>query len=127
MSLSYILKVIGTLCLTLCCASQAYAITSWNKFLPQPLMRSDMETIKEKSRVELTDKPLGTELTWTNEETGLTGTVTLEKIFTIKSFECRGVRHIVTFQNQERVQFNTTLCQNSEGQWESLPFIFLDK
>lgn len=121
------LKFLIILSTAFCTMSSAYAVTSWNEFLPQPLLRSDMEKMKEKARVELTEKPLGTELAWENQETGLKGSVFLEKIFTIKSFECRGIRHIVTFQNQEKVQFNGTLCQNSEGKWESMPFIFLDK
>ena len=118
------LSLIGVVCLSFGCSTPSFAMTSWNEFLPQPLVRSDMEHMKEVSRVELTGKEPGTTLPWKNPETLLEGTVTLIKYFKIKENECREILHEVTFKNQQVIDFHATLCQGKEGRWEVLPFIF---
>lgn len=112
------------LCLTV--VKSAYAVTSWNKFLPQPLAKSDGLLMKEKARAELTDKQPGTTLTWDNPETQLKGTVTLNRMFIINKYECRDITHLVTFPNKQLIQFNGTLCQidKENDRWELLPFTF---
>lgn len=117
-------------CTFFLCSALPYtslAMTSWNEFLPQPLLKSDMLIMKEKARNELTDKEIGTTLTWENPETKLKGNVTLIKTFKIKDNECRGIEHQVIFSDDEIVQFHGTLCQSAKGHWEVLPFTFLNK
>lgn len=120
-------KLYSIITLSILWASNSYAFTSWNEFLPQRIEKSDFENMKEKARNELTGKPIGTELSWETGETNLKGTVKLVSVFNIKDHECRGVIHQVTFENGQVIRFDGTLCKNSKGKWEVLPFTFVDK
>lgn len=120
-------SIAGFIIIYLAFINQAHAMTSWNEFLPQPLVKSDMEQMKEAARVELSEKEPGTTVEWHNPETNLKGTVTLIKNFDIKDKQCRGIVHQVMFSPDEILQFDGTLCQGSQGHWEVLPFTFLNR
>lgn len=105
--------------------SVSYA--GWNDYLPQALAKSDLEMMKNISRNELPNKSIGTELSWNNKDTGLTGTIKLIRIFKTNKHSCHEVEHNITFKNGEIVRFAATLCANDDGKIETLPFTFPNK
>lgn len=124
--MSSFLKTCSFVTILMLFTSNSYAVTSWNKFLPQRIDKSDFESMKEKARHELTGKSVGTELSWENSETNLKGTVKLVSVFKINNHECRGVIHKVSFDNGQVIRFDGTLCKNTNDKWEVLPFTFLN-
>lgn len=100
------------------------AYSNWNDFLPQPLEKSDLLLMKIYAREKMKDVPIGTEMAWKNDETGINGITKITKVFTIKEFKCHEVLHRLTFKSGEEVQYLGTGCVNDAGRWEILPFTF---
>lgn len=122
------IKKAGIVTLMGTCLYAQFAMASWNNYMPQPLMRSDLTMMRKIARVEIVDKEIGTVLDWNNKETGLKGTVKLVRKFDIKDiYQCHEVEHDITFKNSDIVRFNSTLCIDKKGKVNSLPFTFPNK
>lgn len=116
-------KIFISLCIVIS-FSVYTANAAWNDYLPQPLMRGDLDNMKRIAREDLVNAKIGTEIRWDNKETGLSGQVKLIRRFEIRKFKCHEVQHLVNFKADEVVMFSATLCKNPEGKVEMLPFVF---
>lgn len=103
------------------------ASAAWNDYLPQPLLRSDLDMMKNISRNELPQKSIGEEISWDNKETGLSGTVKLIRIFKANNHACHEVEHNIHFKSGEIVRFAATLCKDKDDKIEMMPFTFPNK
>lgn len=100
---------------------------AWNDYLPQPLTRNELNSMKKIARVDIKDQAVGTELAWQNEETGINGTVKLIRKFNLAKHQCHEVEHNIRFPQKEVIRFNATICANEKGGSETLPFTFPDR
>lgn len=89
----------------------------WVDVLP-PLQDSDITIIQQKTRVELTDKPVGTVLDWTNPATKTSGSVTLVDRFWKEGRECRRIRHYIEIPKMHPWSQEITMCKQMDGQWK---------
>ncbi len=99
-------------------AQYALGQAGWRQSLPA-LQDSDIERIKNTARKEMTGKPVGTELDWSNADTGNHGTVRLADRFQRNERECRTLEHVVNIQSQGRWRNAVTICRAPNGlDWE---------
>lgn len=89
----------------------------WGSVLP-PLTDEDIDIIRQTTRVDMTDKPVGTVLPWENPKSGASGNVTLLKRFEMDGRECRTVRHYIEPRRQEPWDHVLTLCLQADGAWK---------
>jgi surface antigen len=109
-----------TVVLFLLCGCLLTAEARWTDALPQ-ITKDDLALIEATARVKMTDKPIGTTLTWSNSKTGYSGTVTLLENFEHKRRKCRTNRHVITQQAMSPKTYVISICQNSDGTWQVLP------
>lgn len=109
-----------TVVLFLLCGYLLSAEARWGHVLPQ-LAKEDLALIQETARVRMTDKAVGTTLTWNNNKTGNAGSVTLLEKFQHEGRKCRTNRHIITQQATSPKTYVISICQNSDGTWQTLP------
>jgi surface antigen len=92
----------------------------WSHWLPQ-LEQEDLELVKNTARVQMNGKKVGTTLSWSNNKTGNSGTVTLIEIFEDKGRKCRTNRHEIRQQAQAPRVHTVSICQNADGTWQIVP------
>ena len=92
----------------------------WGHVLPQ-LAKEDLALIQDVARVQMTGKSVGTTLTWNNNKTGNSGSVTLLENFQHEGRKCRTNRHVITQQATSPKTYVISICQNSDGSWQTLP------
>lgn len=86
----------------------------WRQSLPA-LEESDIEQIKQVARQEMTSKPVGTVLEWSNDKTGNQGTVHLVDLFDRDERQCRTLAHVIDIRTQGRWRNTVTICQTQNG------------
>lgn len=63
----------------------------------------------------------GTQVEWTNAQSGNAGAVVLIKSFAYDGMPCRGLEHRVKQKgNADLVNLRTARCQTADGTWKSL-------
>jgi surface antigen len=92
----------------------------WSHMLPQ-LAKEDTDLIQLAARVQMTGKPVGTTLKWSNSKTGNAGTVTLMENFEHEGRKCRTNRHVITQQATGPKTYVISICQNRDGTWQIVP------
>lgn len=88
--------------------------------LPQ-VRDSDLAQIKTAVNNGLDNQPVGSTESWTNPETGNYGKVTLAKIFTIDTIDCRRIRYSFTASNKKHWLLDLDYCKNANEQWVRQP------
>jgi surface antigen len=88
------------------------------------LTSADIEMIQTLVRQDLTGKPNGTTLSWSNPQSENSGTVTLIDTFISRGRDCRRVRYEVKpGPNQasyaEQSSYVLTNCRLSDGTWQT--------
>jgi len=102
-------------------AASSYA--DWASAIPK-LTVEDLEKIGEAVSTGLDNQPVGTEVVWSNEETGSHGTVTLLRLFVVAESDCRRIRYELTAQERNNWRIDFDFCKNSDGLWERQPGLF---
>jgi hypothetical protein len=87
------------------------------------LASSDIEIVRHLVREELTGKPKGTTLSWSNPKTEKSGTVTLLDSFASAGRDCRRVRYVINPGPQQRTpirpaRYVLTSCRLPDGSWK---------
>lgn len=79
----------------------------------------DMTIIKRTAREEMTGKPVGTVLSWSNPRSKLSGTVTLLERFEENGRECRRLKHHVSSSKGGTPWDGiVTICLQPDGKWK---------
>jgi len=97
-----------------------FGIGMWNA---PKLSSSDLVIIRKLARHDLTGKPNGTALPWSNPDSGNSGTVTLVNSFPSQGRECRRVRYLIKPGPQQASFAQTTTyvltnCRLADGTWK---------
>lgn len=87
--------------------------------LPQ-LTAEDIAMLKSTGREGMDGKPEGTTLSWRNDKSGNSGTVTLVRRFTSEGQECRELRHDLDLARQPDQTYTTVICRQQDGTWKVL-------
>lgn len=87
------------------------------------LTGSDIAILRKLVRQDLTDKPNGTTLPWSNPDSRNSGTVTLLDRFPSRGRDCRRVRYRIEPGPQQAsfarpATYVLTSCQLSDGTWQ---------
>lgn len=82
------------------------------------LDQKDREIMQHIARDELTGKPVGTELSWSNPDSGAHGTVELLHTSIVNGMQCRDVRHIVKTRSEPPQGYIFEICELSTGVWK---------
>lgn len=83
------------------------------------LKQEDLELMKEAARERLTDQDVGTELTWQNEKSGHSGTVTLNRRYDRDGMDCRIVTHeIFSKKLADPIGITNNICKQASGEWK---------
>jgi surface antigen len=87
-------------------------------FLP-PLTEEDMALAQDAARVEMAGKPEGTRLTWSNPESGNSGTAILIRRYDVDGRECRKIRHDLKIKDERDMRmYVVTICLQEDGSWK---------
>jgi surface antigen len=97
------------------------AYARWVHMLPE-LAKEDTDLIQQAAREQMTGKPVGTTLKWSNSKTGNAGTVTLLENFEHEGRKCRTNKHIITQQARGPKTYVISICQNPDGTWQIVPW-----
>jgi hypothetical protein len=87
------------------------------------LTSDDIAIVRHLVREELTGKPKGTTLSWSNPKTENSGTVTLLDSFASEGRDCRRVRYVIHPAPRQRTpirpaQYVLTSCRLPDGTWK---------
>ena len=82
------------------------------------LTEKDLEMAKQALVDLLPAKNIEQTNNWKNTDTNVSGTVTLEKIYTIDDQPCKEFHVKISKKNQALVDKNTTICLNEDNEWE---------
>lgn len=81
------------------------------------LTDKDMEIAGNAARIDLTDKPIGTTLSWENTESGNSGTVQLINLYEWKGKPCRKLIHNLNLANKKIQGWKVGVCL-IDDQWK---------
>ena len=88
-----------------------------DQFLPE-LSKSELETVRNIVRVELTDAEPGTEVEWAHSDTGNSGVVILRSVTITEDMECREVTHVIRMAGGSDTQaYMLSSCLRPDGTW----------
>ncbi|HKT17528.1 MAG TPA: RT0821/Lpp0805 family surface protein [Stellaceae bacterium] len=87
------------------------------------LTNTDIAIIRKAVREDLTGKPKGTTLPWSNPESRNAGTVTLLDRFDSAGRDCRRVRYVITPGSKQPAEviggsYVLTSCRLGDGSWK---------
>jgi len=84
------------------------------------LDEADQELATEALVEILSSAKVGDVRSWSNDETGNSGSFTLTAIETIDERECRQLHNVVKVDGVERISKEMTACMNDDSSWEML-------
>lgn len=95
-----------------------FAGSSFIEIIPKELKASDIKLMQEYAREELVGKREGAMVSWSNDETSNSGTVTLVKHFEQDDKKCMKILHRVQLNaNADNFSFEAKLCEDAAGKW----------
>ena len=100
------------------------ASANWLAFVDglPALSASDIEIIQQTARVDMADEIAGTSLSWSNPETGASGTVLLVRRFEYQGLPCQHNFHEVLVPGTAPFRAEVSVCQLENGEWRLLEF-----
>lgn len=78
----------------------------------------DINLMKQRARIDMKDKPVGTKLEWENEAKKHSGTVTLLARGKKDGRECRKLQHDMVLDYGLKHRYFMTICLLADGSWQ---------
>jgi len=100
--------------------ASSHAAARWELSIPD-IEASDMEMISKAVSIGLEGRPVGTTVSWDNEDSGNHGTVKLLKSFTMNERECRRIRYFFTANDTSKWQLDVDFCRDIHNLWQRQP------
>ena len=103
-------------------ADQAAEASRFKMFQSMPdLVKSDIDLLGQSARSGLDDQPEGSSVTWSNDETGMRGEVTLLRLYQRQGQDCRQILHQVWTRHDAHDWAVSRICLQPDGSWKIPP------
>lgn len=113
------LPLIGLVAVAIAAISEpSLAVRLWSEGFWPELTEEDREIASKTAREDMNGKEPGTVLSWSNPDSGNTGTVRLVRNYTWQGHSCREVVHAFLPKNKNAQEWQMKLCRVEDGSWK---------